>query len=414
MAKVNITEDEHVVLFTRYHKGDIAQLGIDARNCAVLDSACSSTVCGEIWLENYLNSLDHEDRRKIKRFIGQKTFKFGGGERLKSKGEYNFPAVIAGKEVTIKTDVVESDIPLLLLRQAMKTAGVKMDLERDRAQIFDKDIALNLTTLEHYCIPIDRAEKIPVQKVFSVDLEEMASIDRYKTLFKLHREFAHPPMKKLKSLLQDAEQWKDEYSNLLEDIGNTCELCKRCAKTPSRPVVGLPMASQFNEKVSMDLKQWNGHWILHIIDMWSRYTVSVFINRKKPSDVIDALMQRWIAVFGTMGSIMTDNGGEFSSDEMREVASILNVRLITTATDSPFQNGLCERVHSVIDIMVLKFMEENKKSERQTLLSWANMARNSLQMWNGFSSHQLVFGKKSKFTRFYVRQTTSTRRNDQQ
>ena len=300
MAKVSITEDEHVVLFTGYHKGDISQLGIDARNCAVLDSACSSTVCGEIWLENYLNSLDHEDRRKIKRFIGQKTFKFGGGERLKLKGEHNLPAVIAGKEGTILPDVVESDIPLLLSRQAMKTAGVKMDLESDTAQMFDKDIALNLTTSGHYCIPIDSAEKIPVQKVFSVDLEEMASKDRYKTLFKLHRQFAHPPMKKLKSLLQDADQWKDEYSNLLEDIGNTCELCKRYAKTPSRPVVDLPMASQFNEKVSMDLKQWNGHWILHIIDMWSRYTVSVFINRKKPSDVIDALMQRWIAVFGTM------------------------------------------------------------------------------------------------------------------
>ena len=56
MAKVNITEDEHVVPFTGYHKGDIAQLGIDARNCAVLDSACSSTVCGDIWLENYFNS----------------------------------------------------------------------------------------------------------------------------------------------------------------------------------------------------------------------------------------------------------------------------------------------------------------------------------------------------------------------
>ena len=66
-------------------------------------------------------------------------------------------------------------------------------------------------------------------------------------------------MKKLKSLLQDADQWKDEYSNSLEDVGNTCELCERYAKTPSRPVAGLPMASQFNEKVSMDLKQWNGH-----------------------------------------------------------------------------------------------------------------------------------------------------------
>ena len=210
-AKVNITEDEHVVLFTGYHKEGTAQLGIDARNCAVLDSACSSTVCGEIWLENYLNSLDHKDRRKIKRSIGQKTFKFGGGERLKSEGQYNLPAVIAGKEVTIKTDVVESDIPLILSRQAMKTAGVKMDLESDTAQIFDKDIALNLTTSGHYCIPIDRAEKTPVQKVFSVDLEERTSKDRFKTLFKLHRQFAHPPMKKLKSLLQDADQWKERW-----------------------------------------------------------------------------------------------------------------------------------------------------------------------------------------------------------
>ena len=49
-----------------------------------------------------------------------------------------------------------------------------------------------------------------------------------------------------------------------------------------------------------------------------------------------------------MGSIMTDNGGEFSSDEMRELMSILNVKVITTAAEIPFQNGLCGRVHSVM------------------------------------------------------------------
>ena len=47
------------------------------------------------------------------------------------------------------------------------------------------------------------------------------------------------------------------------------------------------------------------------------------------------------------------------------------------------------------DMMLLKLMEENKKTESQTLLSWANMTRISLQMWNDFSSHQLVFGKKT-------------------
>lgn len=93
-----------------------------------------------------------------------------------------------------------------------------------------------------------------------------------------------------------------------------------------------------------------------------------------------------------MGAIFTDNGGEFSSDEMREVMSILNVRTCTTAGMSPFQDGLCERVHAITDSMLIKLEEEYGKKDSQALLFWANMSRNSLQMWNGFSSHQLVFG----------------------
>ena len=150
------------------------------------------------------------------------------------------------------------------------------------------------------------------------------------------------------------KKWQDDYTDLLVQIGKNCELCQRYAKTQPRPVVSLPMASHFNKKVTMDLKQWNQHWIFHITDMWSRYTVSVFIDRKKSSNVLNALMQRRIAVFGIMGSIMTDNGGEFSSDEMREVMSVLNLRVITTAAESPFQNGLCECVHAVTDMMLLK------------------------------------------------------------
>ena len=90
-------------------------------------------------------------------------------------------------------------------------------------------------------------------------------------------------------------------------------------KTLPRPVVSLPMAHEFNEKVAMDLKQWKGRWILNMIDMWARYTVSVFINRKRPSDIIDAMMTHWIGKFGVMKSVLTDNGGEFNSDEMREL-----------------------------------------------------------------------------------------------
>ena len=93
-------------------------------------------MCRENWIGSYINSLNEDDRKKIRQTVGEKTFKFGGGTRIKSKAEYCLPAVNAGKEVTIKTDVVGSDIPLLLSRSAMKRAGVKMDLENDSATIF--------------------------------------------------------------------------------------------------------------------------------------------------------------------------------------------------------------------------------------------------------------------------------------
>ena len=85
-------------------------------------------------------------------------------------------------------------------------------------------------------------------------------------------------------------------------------------------------------------------------------------KQENSSDVINSLMQKWDGVFGLMGLIMTDNCGEFSSDEMREVMSILNVKVITTAAESPFRNGLCERLHAFTDRMLLKLQEENEQT----------------------------------------------------
>lgn len=43
--------------------------------------------------------------------------------------------------------------------------------------------------------------------------------------------------------------------------------------------------------------------------------------------------------------------------------------------------------------MLVKLEADQDKVNSQTLLSWANMARNSLQMWNGYSCDQLVLGE---------------------
>ncbi len=95
--------------------------------------------------------------------------------------------------------------------------------------------------------------------------------------------------------------------------------------------------------------------------MWSRLTVPVFLKHKKPCEVTDKILRHWVgAGYCLMGAILSDNGEEFSSDESREVASVLNITLLTTAAESPFQNGMCEREHSITDNMLTKLRRSPK------------------------------------------------------
>ena len=79
--------------------------------------------------------------------------------------------------------------------------------------------------------------------------------------------------------MKDADVWREEFKDDIDKLYEKCQICHQFAKTPTRPVVSLPMANKFNDKVVLDLKIWKGgKYILHMIDMFSRLSVSVFIE----------------------------------------------------------------------------------------------------------------------------------------
>ena len=48
-----------------------------------------------------------------------------------------------------------------------------------------------------------------------------------------------------------------------------CEVCLKYQKNQIRPVVGFPLATEFNDCVAMDLKQWSYQdkvWLIDIVD----------------------------------------------------------------------------------------------------------------------------------------------------
>ena len=75
------------------------------------------------------------------------------------------------------------------------------------------------------------------------------------------------------------------------------------------------------------------------------------------------------------------------------MAENLNITVFHTAAESPFSNGLCERNHAVIDDMVRRILDDHPSYPLSVALSWAVHAKNSLQMVEGYSPYQLVFGR---------------------
>ena len=378
-------DEEERSLFTR-----------EARNSGALDTCCTSSVASQHWLDDYMNSLEEELKGMVSGpYKGEKEFRFGDDGTLGSKGRYIIPARVGDKVIKMEIDIVGSDIPLLISKKAMKKMKMVLDMNTDTATVFGSKIDLVTTTSGHYCLPLlgkQHQEEVRIEEVFAVNLKQIPESEQLKWMTKLHRQFGHTSKPKFVNFLKDAGAWHDGLGKHLDKIINSCEGCIKKRRNPDKPAVSLPMANYFNEKLAIDLKIWKGRYILHMIDMWSRLTISAFIPRKRPRDVIEKLLEKWVSYFGVPKAILNDNGGEFTGEEIRQVKDMLNVVDLTTGAESPWQNGLCERNHATVDVMLERLIEDFPKMSEELLLCWANMAKNSIQMIYGYSSNQLVYG----------------------
>ena len=391
------------VLYTGNIECYTSELAQEADNCVILDSACTATVCGKSWMEKYRSSLSEDKRKTVTITQSRDWFKFGGGEKLISQGKYVIPAVLAGKEVRISTDVVDSQIPLLLSLSAMKRAGVKLNTVNDTAEVLGENVNLSFTTSGHYCLSLNGEEDVQVLEVQEVLKVEFSPGEVTKKLMHLHKQFAHPCTDKLTELLKNANSWKSEYAKVLENIAKNCETCKRFKKGIRKPVVCIPLATRFNQVVTLDLKKWGSFWIIYMIDYHSRLVVARRISRKFPSEVVQAFMLGWLGSgYGIPEGILVDNGGEFTAEEIQEMTSVLNIKVNTTASNSPFSNGLCEKNHAIVDNMLEKLEYDNPKIPFNDLLSWACTMKNAMGMFAGYSPYQIVFGKNPVLPGFEV------------
>ena len=116
--------------------------------------------------------------------------------------DVSMPCKIAGKRVTIETDMGKSEIPLLLRKNSMKKTNTRIDFTNEKVNTFGKDIDLQFTSSGHYAVPLSDSckdleadiEEMQVSKVLLTinNIYRKSKNEKQHIAIKLHKQFGHP------------------------------------------------------------------------------------------------------------------------------------------------------------------------------------------------------------------------------
>merc|ERR1712155_12439 len=99
------------------------------------------------------------------------------------------------------------------------------------------------------------------------------------------------------------------------------------------------------------------------------------IDNKSSQEVGRVLTRNW---YGSgkprISCMVSDNGKEWLGDEFSSILKRFSTVRRFTTPYHPNQNGLCERVHTVVDLNMQKMMEEDHSLSDSDALIWAVLA----------------------------------------
>ena len=391
---------------------------------ALADSGCERGCSGPEAYEAYLESLSEEDRKLVKEFPGSARFKFGGDGIFTSQKEVIVPFYIAGNRKFLRMDVVQADVPILLGLPAMKQLrlGFQYDVkgqqdfgffEGQKFKVYHKSghhyIRISREGSLEALVPNEEANRgdngDDDGRHFSAFITKVNVFDDDKIvsqLKQLHTNYAHLPQKKMIQVIKDAGQWKPEMQAIISSLMAKCPVksCRTREMTQANAKADFRTAKRLGDAVSVDLKiRSSGKSIMYLIDTATSYAVAGLISDKTSQECGRVLIRGW---YGTgmprIQKMISDNGKEWLGDEFQSVLRRFSTVRKFTTPYHPQANGMCERVHSIVDINMQKLMEEDSSLDDESALIWALTAYNSTPTYTGFSPNQMVFGIQSVLT----------------
>ena len=184
--------------------------------------------------------------------------------------------------------LVDANIPCLIGRDHMRKWGGKLDFRNNTFTINDKiKMKLNVNDKGHYEVDLfnNEAEVMKISNtLFNINDEK----DMLKVIDKIHKVTAHKGVETIQRFVRNSNFYNKHCDSIVKEVVKSCKICQKFRKTPEKPQVALPKATDVNVIVALDLKQLFSEkkYILYLCDEMSKFikgTVISIMTRSPPS-----------------------------------------------------------------------------------------------------------------------------------
>ena len=163
---------------------------------------------------------------------------------------------------------------------------------------------------------------------------------RQETLEKIHH--GHQGIQQCRLRVASSVWWPG-ITSAIEQLVQSCPTCQKLITPPKEPLLITPLPSHPWERVAADLFELKGSNYLLVADYCSRFTEVQKLTTTTSSNIATHL-KAIFARFGILATLVTDNGPQFDSKEMKEFAQAYDFHHVTTSPYYPQANGLAERM----------------------------------------------------------------------
>jgi len=221
-----------------------------------------------------------------------------------------------------------------------------------------------------------------------------------RTLRRLRVRLYHAPAQRMKDLLSGAGAPPSVVA-VVDDIVDTCSVCREWSKRTPRPIGTSKLETRFNQGVQMDLLFVDDGMVLHLICMCIRWTEAEFIPDKTPATLISTLSRLWLARYGPMQYLESDRESGLVSEETSVYFQRAGIDFRPRPKGS--HANVVERHHQMLREAYHKIRSqlraEGLELPREAILADAVFSKNALISVHGTTPYKALMGEPPQLLR---------------